>query len=187
MSKKDQQDTFEQTNELATVDSLGGENKADQRLGEVLISWEFPEFIKFDRGFWWYVVASVIALGLLAYAFFTDNRLFMIIIVLTVIIFVIANSRSPERVAFALTDTGVIVKDKFIPYPEITNFWIIYLPPHVKTLYLEPRSIFSPRIQVHLEGQNPSEVREILLQFLYEDLEKEEEPQSETFGRLLRF
>jgi hypothetical protein len=37
-----------------------------------------------------------------------------------------------------------------------------------------------------MEEQNPVDIREMLLQFLEEDFSKEEEPQSELFGRLLK-
>src|SRR3989344_1733904 len=154
--------------------------------GQVILAWEYPEFIQFRRGVIWYIVASILTVALLTYAFFTDNRLFMIIIILTAIIFVLANVRQPEKITFAVTDSGVIIKDKFLPFRIFKSFWLIYQPPAVKTLYLEPHSFFSPRIQVHLESQDPVSVREALLQFLTEDLEKEDEPQSEVLGRLLK-
>jgi hypothetical protein len=155
-------------------------------MGDLIAAWQFPEYIEYKRGLLWYVIAIAVILGLLAYALFTDNRLFMIIIILSTVIFVIANSRKPEIIQFAIAEGGIIIKDKFIPYIDINNFWIIYQPPFVKTLYFEPRALLSPRIQVHLTDQNPSEVRELLLQFLDEDLEKEEEPQSEAWGRVFR-
>jgi len=155
-------------------------------VGDILLSWEYPEYIAYNRGLVWYILAIVVTIALLVYAFLTENNLFMIIIVLTVIIFAVANSRRPEKVQFAITNIGIVLNDKFIAYNDIKNFWIIYQPPAVKTLYIEPKSFFSPRIQIHIEEQNPSQIRDLLLPYLMEDLEKEDEPQSEIWGRLFK-
>ena len=166
--------------------TLPPDQRIDPQVGNILAAWEYPEYIQYARGWMWYMIAGLITALLLVYSYFSDNRLFMIIIVLVAVVFVIANSRRPETISFAITEGGIIIKDKFISYSDITNFWIIYQPPSVKTLYIEPSSIFSPRIQIHLENQSPSAIRELLLQYLTEDLKKEEEPSSESWGRLLK-
>jgi hypothetical protein len=155
-------------------------------IGEALASWEYPEFMQFERGWRWYLIAGVVTLGLAAYAIWDKNWLFLIIIVFSTLIFALANMRPPERLHVIISNKGIILRDKFLAYQDIKNFWMIYQPPMVKSLYIEPRSFIIPRLHIHLEDQNPVEIREILLQFLEEDFSKEEEPQSEFLGRLLK-
>ena len=180
MPNQNEQPMYE---EMPAEDSTGAASDA----GNVLMSWEYPEYHQFERGLWWYVIASIILVALLIYSYFSDNPLFIIIIILSVVIFVLANARQPLSFPFFITDKGLIIKDKFIHYADITNFWLIYQPPQVKTLFIEPKSMFTPRLHIHLGDQDPREVRNLLKQFLTEDVEKEEEPQSETIGRLLKF
>ncbi|MFH0873408.1 MAG: hypothetical protein V1846_01045 [Candidatus Komeilibacteria bacterium] len=158
----------------------------DTHVGTILAEWDYPEYIQFERGWRWYVIAIVITVALLVYSFFTDNQLFMIIILLAAIIFTLANMRQPERIKFYITDKGVVIRDKFLNYRDIKNFWMIYQPPSVKNLFIEPKSFIIPRLAIHLEDQNPVEIRNMLLQYLQEDLDKEDEPQSDFFGRLLK-
>ncbi len=163
------------------------QKQPDQPFDEVYASWEYPDYLPFERGWRWYLGAVLVAVLFIVYGIYTRNYFFVIIVVMAVGIFMIANRRQPEAITFALTDRGVVLKDRMLGYSEIKNFWIIYQPPVVKTLFLEPKSVWQPRIHVHLMDQNPVEVRNILLQYLQEDLDKEEEPQSETWGRLFKF
>ena len=82
--------------------------------GTILAEWDYPEYVQFERGWRWYVIAIVITAALLTYSFFTDNQLFMIIILLAAIIFTLANMRQPERINFYITDKGVVIRNKFL-------------------------------------------------------------------------
>ena len=155
-------------------------------VGNILAHWDYPEYIQFDRGWRWYVIASVVTVALLIYSYFSDNQLFMIIIILAAVIFTLANMRQPERINFYITDQGIVIRDKFLAYGQIKNFWMIYQPPTVKNIFIEPRSFFIPRIAIHLEEQNPVDIRALLLQYLPEDLAREDESQSDFIGRLLK-
>ena len=94
--------------------------------------------------------------------------------------------RSDDEVEFKITEDGISINQKFYNYQDIQNFFIIYEPPEVKTLYFEPKSIISPRIPVALEDQDPVKIRELLLQYLDEDLDREDEPVSDQTSRLFK-
>ena len=90
------------------------------------------------------------------------------------------------KVEFQITEDGILVNQRFYEYKTLKNFYIIYEPPEVKTLYFEPKSIFSPRVPIDLGSQDPVKIREILKQYLAEDLERENEPLSDQTSRLLK-
>lgn len=167
------------------------QEKAEQYLpegdfGQIFTAWDFPEFTKHDKGKFWYISFTVVFVALLAYTYFTDNLLFAIILVIFAILYFTLDRKDPVIVQIAVTEDGLVLNDKLIEYASLSNFYIIYYPPEIKNLYLQPKNNLKPRIAIPLEDQNPNELREILLQYLEEDLEKEEIPSSESISKMLK-
>jgi len=154
--------------------------------GQSLAKWNFPEFIKTERSKSWYFVAFVIFAFLLIYALVTVNFLFAVIIIISAIIIVMRNRTEPEQVTVELTEDGLAVDNKFYDYDAVRYFYILYKPPELKNLYFEFKAVTKPRLIVPLENQNPLEIRDILNQYLTENLEKEEEPASEALRKLFK-
>ena len=154
--------------------------------GEVLAAWEFPEYTKIKRNKSWYIFFVIITISILIYSYFTENPLFAIIIILFTVIYTIIERKEPREAQITILEDGIIIDNKFIDYKEIKNFYIIYHPPTIKNLYLQPKNQLKPRLALPLEKQNPVEIREILLKYIDEDLEKEEIPTSEGISRLLK-
>lgn len=157
-----------------------------QKFGRVLAVWQVPTFEKHSRSLVWYVVFGIFGLALFMYAIVSVNYLFAFILVLIAFIVYVQKHADPELVEFAITSKGIVIGKNAYPFKDIKNFWILYDPPVVKKLYFCFRRAIVPRIMVPLEDQNPLQVRDFLLQFLEEDLEQEEEPISEIFGRLAK-
>ena len=160
--------------------------QAEADVGEVLAGWEIPEFTKPSRKKQWYLYFSIIMAALLIYAYFERNLFFAVIIVLFLIIYIVLERRQPEQVTFAITEDGIVIGRKFIEYQMFDSFHIIYYPPEVKNLYLVQKNMLKPLINVPFLDENPAEVRKILLEYLPEDLEKEEKPPSESVGDLFK-
>jgi len=153
-----------------------------QTHGKILASWQFPEFIKYKRSWAWYIIASLIALALIIYAILVKNYLFAFIVILIAFVILLYEIKEPILIKFNITEEGLELEDHFYPYKEIKNFWIIYEPPEVKRLYFEFKGL-RPRLSIPLLDQNPLKIREIFLNFLNEDLEKEEESTSDFLER----
>ena len=154
--------------------------------GEVAAIWEFPEFVKHEKGKAWYATFTIIFLALLVYAYMSNNLLFAIILIVFVILYMSVEKKGPVNVRVALTADGILMNEKFIEYSNFRNFYIIYYPPEIKNLYFEPKSNFKQRVAIPLDDQDPVMIREFLLRFLDEDLKKEEWPASEGISRTLR-
>jgi len=154
--------------------------------GEVFATWQFREFVQHERGRLWYLIFSLVIIGLLIFSYTSQNPLFAIIMILGLIVYVISEKRGPRTIEIALTEDGLILHNKFIDYEELDSFYIIYYPPAVKNLYLQPRNSFKPLITIALEDQNPVEIRRVLLAYIPEDLEKEEAPLTEGLTHRLK-
>ena len=152
-----------------------------------IFSWSVPEFDKQERSRAWYIGAIIFALLILAYSFWTANFLFVVIIVLAAVVIMLNDNREAEKIRFSLTDEGLIIGKKFIDYDELKNFSIVYKPrQRIKKLYFEFKNVLRPRLSIYLDNMNPLPIRETLLNYLPEDLERENEPLSEQLGRLFK-
>ncbi len=152
-------------------------------VGDTLHRWTIKEYEDHTRDKRWYIVMSLVASVLILFGLFSGNFLFSLIIILFgIILYLQSHQRAPD-VLISITDLGVLIGSRFYPYGELEGFYIIYEPPHVKSLFLETKSWFRPRIQIGLVDMNPIAVRDSLLGFLDEDLDKEDEPFSEQFAR----
>jgi len=161
-------------------------NQEQRDLGKILSQWSFPEFVKYKRSRRWYVVAILIMAVLLIYALVTSNILFATIIIIAGIIFVLNEKREAKTIHFKISEEGIVVDNVLYEWPEIKNFWIIYEPDKVKNIYFEFKSLLLPRLPIPLQDQDPVAIREILLDYIDEDIDREGEPISDGLGRMLK-
>ncbi|MFH0854237.1 MAG: hypothetical protein V1891_01975 [bacterium] len=162
------------------------DNENDFNKGNLLVSWSFPEFIKYERSRKWYIIASVFTALLLIYSVFSYNFLLAVIVVMAVMIVLMREKAEPRKIKFSITERGVEIGDFFSPFRDIKRFSVVYQPPEVKFLYLEFKFKIKPRFMVQLGDQNPNEIRKILKEYIEEDLDRESESVSDALGRWLK-
>ena len=157
-----------------------------QNHGKTLIKWHFPEFEQVARGSTWYIVLALISVSLLIYSFLTLNFLFAVIVVMIVVIIFLHQRKGPIELEIKIREAGLEIGERFYPYKELDKFFIIYEPPEISNLYIEFKSRLKPDLSIPLKDQNPVKIRDILLDFLIEDIDQEEEPTSDSLTRLLK-
>lgn len=156
-------------------------------LGIEIATWETPEYHRHDRPTWWYIVYALAAIGLIIYALATNNFLFAIILVIGSFALIINDARTPQTILISLTTEGIIVGNRFYDYDEIKNFSIVYKPArNLKQLYFDFKSFAKHRLSIALHDTNPLFLREHLIKYLPEDLDRTDEPTSEIITRLLK-
>lgn len=158
-----------------------------------LISWTIPEYDKHNRGFRWYLVVGIIMFILAAFSLFTPNwlfdtpnYLFLIIIILSAITMILLNAMA-GNIDFVITTEGIIIGDKFYDFDDFKHFCVLYKPrENLKVLYLEHRGMLRPRMVIPMQDANPLEVRDILLDYLTEDLERTDESNTDFLSRIFK-
>lgn len=151
---------------------------------DILLNWQAPEFIQVSRPQQWYVLFAIVGILLVVYALITANYLFALIVVILAVVLNSFFNRKPKNLKIAITREGVFVENNFYSYEnDLASFWILYDPPELKTLNFSRRTPLQPSMAVQLGDQNPLKVREVLLNYLAEDIEKEEHPVDATFRR----
>lgn len=154
--------------------------------GEAIISWQIPEYRRYERGKTWYLVAGLILLFLVGYAVLTQNFLFALMVILFAVIVFLSHVRAPQMLDLVITNAGVLVNRRFYPYTDLGSYWIISQPPFTNNLYFDFQRSGRQPLSIALDGQNPEEVREALANFLVEDGEKKEEPLADLLWRMLK-
>jgi hypothetical protein len=152
-------------------------------VGDILHEWTIQEYDQHERGVMWYIVLGTLAVLFIAYGIFSGNFLFALIIILAAVIIFLQSHQTPLQVLFSITELGVVVGSRFYPYSDFKDFYLIYQPPEVKTLFIIPQQVYRPMLRIPLLDKNPVEIRHTLREFLPEDTEKEAEPFSDTFAR----
>jgi len=153
---------------------------------EIISEWSVPEYTEHRRNLNWYIIMIIIALGLIIYSIATGNFLFALIIILAVFITFIREYSGMQQIKFSITDRGVMLGNQFFEYKKINNFYIIYEPPAVKKLFFDLKGI-GPNLSIPLLDQNPILIRKMLLEYLEEDVEREQQnidDQLETIFKL---
>jgi len=172
--------------------------------GEIFATWEFPEHEKPERSKKWYIfffltIILLIIVSLFNFTItlfniggqpftlsFIQNIPFVIILILFIIVYFHIENQNIKNIQVSITEDGILINDKLLEYKNIDHFYIIYHPPIIKKLYIQPRNMLQHRITIPLEDINPVELREVLLMYIEEDLEKEEEPTTESLTKILR-
>ncbi|PIT87641.1 MAG: hypothetical protein COU31_01660 [Candidatus Magasanikbacteria bacterium CG10_big_fil_rev_8_21_14_0_10_40_10] len=160
--------------------------KEKATVGEIKFNWKIREYEKVDRDQRWLIVMLVLAGLLVFFGLWSQNYLFVLLIVLFGIIMWLHTKQDPLEIDFSITQTGIMIGDKFYRFSEIKDFWLIYNPPEVKTLYLGFNRAFAHRLHIPLLDVDPQPIREYLNQFLEENMEEEEEPLSDKLARVFR-
>ncbi|HYE59801.1 MAG TPA: hypothetical protein VEA18_01290 [Candidatus Kapabacteria bacterium] len=151
--------------------------------GDILHEWTLKEYHQHERGSTWYIVMITFGIILVLYGVISKNFLFSLIIILAAIILFLQSHQEAPDVPFAITELGVVINNRFYPFSELEDFYIIYQPPEVKTLFIHTKSTFRPTLRIPLMDNNPMEIRQTLREYLPENTEKEEEPLADTIAR----
>ena len=154
--------------------------------GEHLVSWDVDEYPRQERSTRWYAIAGALGIAFILYAVWTANFLFAVIVIMMGIIVLLSTFRDPARIGVVVTTNGVVVGDTFYEYKAMKSFAIVYEPPEVKNLYLDFQSSLRPLITIPLEDTDPNRVREALLPFLKENLDRTEETLTDVLQRVYK-
>lgn len=148
------------------------------------ITWQSPEFIYYHKSPGWYLGLAIFGLITMGYAVWRTDylMLFTLIVMFTVAYFYAG--RKPKTITVTLSGKGVSLDKNLYYYKNLQSFWILYEPPEVKTLNFETTNYLNRDITIQLENEDPNEIREFLLNFLPENLDREESTTDRLFRRL---
>jgi hypothetical protein len=150
------------------------------------LSWHAPEFPEHPKPLVWYVIYGLATGTLVMYGVSVDSWTTAVAFLFFGIMGIYAASRKPKSVLVRVNGQGIEVDGNRYPYESIRRFWVLYHPPHIKSIYFETSAYFNGLVKVELAQQDPRPVRELLARYLEENLDGEE-PMVDVIARRLRF
>lgn len=172
---------------------------SEQNNAKNVIQWQVPEYSNPKRNKTWYLLASLFVLICLFLSFFTisswhiiflganSNFLFALIIIIAVAIMIVHDSQEARMVSIKLGPEGVDIGRRFYDYDAIKNFCVLYKPKqNLNNLYFEFNNKMMPRLAIPLLKQDALTVRNYLLSYLDENLDRVGPPLSEQLTKLLK-
>lgn len=160
-------------NEMRETDDL---RKVDNDVEDIatLFGWEAPEHMHQIRNSQWFAVfAGVIALLSIGFIFIGNFIAGLTIAMIGGYMFVVAQHK-PSRIRYRLLTEGVALDTTLYHYKDLESFNIVYEPGDVKTAILKSRKRAMPLIHMEIGNADPVAIREILVQFVKEDIRLEE-------------
>lgn len=155
-------------------------------LGTIAHQWIINEYRQYEHSRAWLFSMAVIGIALLAYALYTGNNSFAVIIVLFAVILYLHQQQRPLEMNIAITENGVVVGRKLYRYSELDSFWIVYEPGEVKNLYFMVNGLVKNRLSLPLGDMDPRPIRRYLSQFVIENTAEEDEPLSDKLTRVFK-
>ena len=136
------------------------QNKNKQK---VVFSWEGPDHIKYQKGKLWYMIAFLVAILFFTWALFENSIPMMISTICAVIAYYLYDQKMPNSVQISISQFGVQVGERLVPFSDLKSFRIDYHPP-VCILSLQPKSAWGHDLSVLFPEQLPPEdLRQFML------------------------
>ena len=149
------------------------------------LRWQAPEYIHYEKTADWYWSAGVIMLALLVSSYYLESILFAFLIVIGGVAVMLYGARRPNTITFEVSGMGVRVGDRLFPFETLQSFWIFYRAGDTKELSIRSEQLLVPMIKIPLGDQDPTALRELLLDFMPEVAQ--EESLVDVLARLLKF
>lgn len=159
----------------------------DLRLyNEGVFAWTAPEYLQHVKSRSWYILEGAAVALLLIYTVLSGNyTMTLALLVLFIVYHYLHIKHPPKNISIVISKMGIRVGKMIFPYDHIQSFWVIYHPPHLKTLNLRIRKDFFSEIVIQLADMDPAPIRHFLCGQITE-LKGKTERFSETLIRLLK-
>ena len=137
------------------------------------ISWEAPEHHHIEKGSDWFWVLGIIAVCGAVAAFFFDNFLFALVILLGAGTMALRAVKPPRVVPFMVGKKGVRSGERLYPYSSLESFCIDEEDEKGPQLLLRAKSMYAPLIVMPIPAEHAEEIEELLRTRLQEEELKE--------------
>ena len=135
------------------------------------ISWIAPEYLQHPKSAKWWVIAGIVwVIAIILEAISGNWTMLAATALFGLVYWYIHEHHPPKHTKINLSELGVKIGHRAIPYADIESFWIIFEPPYTRRLYLEVKESFLPDLIIELEDQDPQQIVAFLEQRLPERL-----------------
>ncbi|HEY4516002.1 MAG TPA: hypothetical protein VJH67_02325 [Candidatus Paceibacterota bacterium] len=136
---------------------------------ESLLEWHSLERPHFEKSTDWFWYLGILAVAGAVLAFYFDNFLFGIFIILGALSLGIISKRKPNEVNVRITPRSIVVGKYEYPFPNYRSFWIEDDHMHGPRILLHPLSNFIPLLSIPIADEvNIDHLRDVINDYLDE-------------------
>lgn len=136
------------------------------------ITWQAPEYYHREKSADWYWAVGIISLSAAATAIILGNALFGLLVIIGTFSLLLYASRKPSIVDIEINENGIKVGKIYYPYRNLESFWVEENHSYPKIL-LKPKKFFVAHTVIHIEDEDPTEIRDFLREHLTEEEQSE--------------
>lgn len=139
------------------------ETADDQDPDDAPINWTASEYIHIEKNGIWYLLFTIVAIGLIASdIFLIKSYTFSALIIVMVIAFIVHARRPPRMVQYTLSGKqGLYVGERLYHYSDFASFGIVQDGEH-HSIMLIPTKRFSPSVTVYFPEELGEEIVDML-------------------------
>ncbi len=153
---------------------------------KAVFSWIAPEYHQHPKSLTWWVVAGISLLIIMIIEAWTGNwTMLLATMVFGVVYWYLHEHHPPRFTKVVISDLGLKIGHRKIPYSKIHSFWVLYDPPNLKRLVFRLRNSYLSDLIIELEDQDPTAIANYLSKNITE-LTDQEESIADLIVRLLK-
>ena len=130
---------------------------------QVLFRWRAPEFLRYQRGKLWYIIAGTLNGLLVAYAIWSGSWTMALLFVVVPLVYLWVHRESPKEIDVVFSPYGIKFGPLKFAYTDIKKFWIFHSPPYLDELHLKTNNRLHPEVTIQLMGVDPNLLRQYLV------------------------
>lgn len=133
--------------------------------------WEAHEYFFQEKTSDWYWAVGIVTLCVAVLSIIFGNVLFGLIVLIGGFILSIFAARKPTLLRFELNKSGLLINKRLFPFSSLESFFVEDNRHHdmQSKLLIKSQRIIVPLIVIPLEGIDPEDVRDFLLDHLLEE------------------
>ena len=141
---------------------------------ETILEWQAPEH-RFDKkGRDWYWILGIVVIAAAVLAFYFNNFLFGVFLVIAGITIGILSYKETKIVSVRMVPKGVIFDRRLYPWGSFRSFWIEDEHLHGARILLHPVNSLLPLVVIPIDNETDlNDIRDLLLEFLEEEFLEE--------------
>lgn len=140
-------------------------------MGKDPFIWEAHEYYFQAKTTDWYWAVGIIGVSIATISIIYGNVLFAMLVLISTFALSIFASKEPPLVRFEINKSGILIGRTLFPFGTLDSFWVEdnkHLG-HPSQLFIKSKKVMVPLIAIPLEGMDPEDIRDFLLDHLLED------------------
>ncbi|QQR54734.1 hypothetical protein IPG41_06135 [Candidatus Peregrinibacteria bacterium] len=127
-----------------------------------LFRWKTPRYLRYERGWMWFVFMFASCAGLAFYGYRTESLTMMGVFALLPLVLLLEHRKKPEWVEVVISEYGIRFGEMTLPFSGMSRFWILHNPPYLNELHVETESKMHKEYVIQMLNIDPTQIRQYL-------------------------